>query len=328
MKHRGDSLPRETRERTAVPSADFRSYYGRPVLKPPAWEWGIPAYLFAGGLSAGAAVLGAGADLTGRPALRRVGRLGALGALAASTYLLVGDLGRPARFLYMLRAAKPSSPMSIGTWILASYGPGTALAGMAELLPGWLRERLPGRLLCAATRPAGLASAAIAPALASYTAVLLSQTAVPAWNEAHRRLPFVFTGSAAASGAGLAMIFAPVHEAGPARKLGIVGAAAELTFSRLVEQGLGVVGEAYTTGRPHRLRGWSECLTLAGAIGSAVAAPHSRAASAVSGLALLAGSALQRFGVFEAGVESTKDPKYVVVPQRERLSRDTRRSTS
>jgi formate-dependent nitrite reductase membrane component NrfD len=309
-----------------VPPADFRSYYGRPVLKPPVWEWKIPAYLFTGGLSAGAAVLGAGADLTGRPALRRVGRLGALGALAASTYLLVADLGRPERFLHMLRVAKPSSPMSIGTWTLVSYGPGTALAGVAELLPSRLRERLPGRLLNAATRPAGLSSAALAPAVASYTAVLLSQTAVPAWNEAYRRLPFVFTGSAAASGGGLGMLFAPVHEAGPARKLGVVGAVAELAFSRLVDQGLGLVGEAYTTGRPHRLRKWSECLTLAGAIGSAVAAPRSRTAAAVSGLALLAGSALQRFGVFEAGVESTKDPKYVVVPQRERLSSQQRAS--
>ena len=46
---------------------------------------------------------------------------------------------------------------------------------------------------------------------------------------------------------------------------------------------------------------------------------RSRAVVAGSGLALLAGSALQRFGVFEAGVASTQDPKYVVVPQRERL---------
>jgi hypothetical protein len=34
----------------------------------------------------------------------------------------------------------------------------------------------------------------------------------------------------------------------------------------------------------------------------------------------MAGSACLRFGVFEAGQESAKDPKYVVVPQRERLA--------
>jgi formate-dependent nitrite reductase membrane component NrfD len=295
---------------SVVPAASFRSYYGRPVLKPPVWEWKVPAYLFTGGLSAGAAVLGAGADLTGRPSLRRAGRLGALGALGASMYLLVADLGRPERFLNMLRVAKPTSPMSVGTWVLVAYGPGAGLAAAAEVLPP--------RLVRWAGRPAGLWAAALAPAVGSYTAVLLSHTAVPAWREARRELPFVFTGSAAASGAGLGMVFARVAEAGPARRLGVAGAAAEVVASRLVERRIGMVAEVYTTGKAHRLRTWAERLTVAGALGAATVARRSRVAAVVSGLALLAGSALQRFGVFEAGVESTKDPKYVVVPQRER----------
>jgi formate-dependent nitrite reductase membrane component NrfD len=310
------------REQAVVPKAEFRSYYGRPVLKPPVWEWKIAAYLFTGGLSAGAALLGAGADLTGRPGLRRAGRTGALGALAVSMYLLVADLGRPARFLHMLRVAKPTSPMSVGTWILVAYGPGAGLAGVAELLPARLRATLPGRLLCGAARPAGLYAAAIAPAVASYTAVLLSHTAVPAWNAAHRQLPFVFTGSAAASGGGLGMLLAPVAEAGPARTLGVLGAAAEVVASKQVDRRLGVVAEAYTTGRAHRLRDWSERLTVAGAVGAATVARRSRPGAVAAGLALLAGSALQRFGVFEAGVASTKDPRYVVVPQRQRLTGD------
>jgi hypothetical protein len=85
-----------------------------------------------------------------------------------------------------------------------------------------------------------------------------------------------------------------------------------------MEQRLGLVAEAYETGKAHRLRAWSEALTVGGALG-AVAAGRSRPAMAVCGVALLAGSALQRFGVFEAGVASTRDPKYVVVPQRKRL---------
>ncbi|OXM74935.1 polysulfide reductase NrfD [Amycolatopsis thermalba] len=308
------------REQVAVPRAEFRSYYGRPVLKPPVWEWKIPAYLFTGGLSAGSAMLGAGADLTGRPVLRRASRAGALGALAASMYLLVADLGRPERFLHMLRVAKPSSPMSVGTWILVAYGPGAGVAGVAELVPRRWQRTLPGRLVRWAARPAGLSAAAIAPGVASYTAVLLSQTAVPAWREAHRQLPFVFTGSAAASGAGLGMVCAPVSEAGPARRLAVLGAAAELVASKVIDQRLGLVSQAYTTGKAHRLRKWSEYLTLGGAVG-ALAGRRSRAVQVVSGLALLAGSAVQRFGVFEAGVASTKDPRYVVVPQRERISR-------
>jgi Polysulphide reductase, NrfD len=307
------------REQLTVPAATFTSYYGRPVLKPPVWEWKIPAYFFTGGLSAGSALLAAGADLTGRPALRRVGRLGGFAALLASTGLLVSDLGRPERFHHMLRVAKPTSPMSAGTWILTAYGPGSGVAAAAELLPGGLRQSLPGRLLRAAARPAGLSAAALAPGLASYTAALLAQTAVPAWHEARRELPFVYTGSAAASGGGLGMLLAPVTEAGPARRLAIAGALGEVTASRLLEARLGLVAEAYTTGRARRLRRGAELLNLGGMVTAATAARRSRLAAAAAGLALLSGSVLQRFGTFEAGVASTTDPKYVVVPQRERL---------
>jgi formate-dependent nitrite reductase membrane component NrfD len=306
------------REQLAVPEAEFRSYYGRQILKTPVWNWMIAAYLFAGGLSAGSAMLAAGADLTGRPGLRKVSRVGSTVSILASLYFLVGDLGRPERFHHMLRVAKPSSPMSMGTWALSVYGPGAGLAGIAEVMPKRLRRTRLGRLVAWAARPAGLEAAAVAPAVASYTAVLLSQTAVPAWREAHPYLPFVFTGSAAASGGGLGMVLAPIAESGPARRMAVTGAALEVAASRVMERRLGLVGEAYTTGRPHALRQLSEVLTVGGAIG-AVVSGRRRWAVAASGAALLAGSALQRFGVFEAGVASTKDPKYVVVPQRERL---------
>ncbi|MEV6532302.1 MULTISPECIES: NrfD/PsrC family molybdoenzyme membrane anchor subunit [Streptomyces] len=312
-----------SREQSMVPRAEFRSYYGRPVLKPPVWEWKIPAYLFTGGLSAGAALLAAGADLTARPRLRRAGRVGGFAALLVSMYLLVADLGRPARFHHMMRVAKPSSPMSVGTWILIAYGPGSALAATAEMLPATWRATTPGRLLRLAARPAGLSAALFAPGVASYTAVLLSQTAVPAWHDARSELPFVFTGSAAASAGGLGMVLVPVTEAGPARRFAAVGAAAEIVAARLIDRRPGFVTRAYTTGHPHHLRRASEFLTLAGAVTALTLARRSRAAAAVGGLALMAGSVLQRFGTFEAGVTSTKDPAYVVKPQRERL--DARR---
>ncbi|MFF4895205.1 NrfD/PsrC family molybdoenzyme membrane anchor subunit [Streptomyces sp. NPDC001068] len=307
-------------EESMVPRAEFRSYYGRPVLKPPVWEWKVPAYLLAGGLSAGAALLAVGADLTGRPEMRRSCRVGSFGALLASSYFLIGDLGRPLRFHHMMRVAKPSSPMSVGTWILMSYGPGCSLAGIAELVPRtWLdRTGLAGAVKWAA-RLGGLSAAAVAPALASYTAVLLSQTAVPAWHEAHRELPFVFTGSAAASGAGLAMICAPPAEAGPARRLALLGAATEIVASRLIDRRPQFETSAFTHGAAHRMRRASECLTLGGACAALTLGRRSRAAAVLGGLALLAGSGFQRFGTFEAGVASTKDPAYVVKPQRERL---------
>jgi formate-dependent nitrite reductase membrane component NrfD len=303
-------------ERPPPPRQDDASYYGRPILKPPAWDWRIPAYLFAGGLSGGSTLLSVGADLTGRPRLRRRARLAAVAGLGASTYFLVSDLGRPERFHHMLRVAKPTSPMSVGTWIIAAYSPGIGLAAVGELLPArWALTRLVRRV----ARPASLSSAALAPALAAYTAVLLSQTAVPAWNAAYPYLPFVFTGSAAASSGGLAMVLAPPAEAGPARAFAAVGAAAELVASRVLEQRVGMVAETYTTGRAHTLRRWSEYLTAGGLVGALVGR-RSRALSVAAGLALMAGSALQRFGTFAAGVASTRDPRYVVTPQRERLA--------
>jgi hypothetical protein len=67
----------------------------------------------------------------------------------------------------------------------------------------------------------------------------------------------------------------------------------------------------------HRRRA-SELLTGAGLTGTVLLAGRSRLAAA-SGIALPTGRALQRFGAFSAGVESTKDPRYTVVQQRERL---------
>jgi len=79
------------------PRPDDSSYYGRPILKPPAWDWRIPAYLLAGGASAGSTLLSVGADLSGRPRLRRRTRIAAGAALGASMYFLVSDLGKPLR---------------------------------------------------------------------------------------------------------------------------------------------------------------------------------------------------------------------------------------
>jgi hypothetical protein len=130
----------------------------------------------------------------------------------------------------------------------------------------------------------------------------------------------VYTGSAAASGGGLGMLLAPLAEAGPARRLAIAGALGEVAASRLLEARLGLVAEAYTTGRARRLRRAAEVLNVGGLIAAATLARRSRLAAAGAGLALLGGSVLQRFGTFEAGVASTVDPRYVIVPQRERLN--------
>lgn len=305
-----------------VPDATFTSYYGRQIVKPSPWEADIPAYLFAGGLAAGSSLLAAGADLTGRPGLRRVGRLGAVTGLTFSMAALVHDLGRPERFLNMLRTVKLTSPMSVGTWILSAYGPFAGLAATAELarmLP-LDHSRLPLRVLSAAARPAGLVAALTAPPVAAYTAVLLADTATPSWHEAYRELPFVFVGSAAAAAGGLGMLAAPLAEAGPARTLALGGAVAELLAEHRMEHSMGITAEPLHQGTAGKLMRAAKALTVAGAAGSLLAG-RSRVVAVLSGVALMAGSACTRFGVFEAGQASARDPKYTVVPQRERLNR-------
>jgi formate-dependent nitrite reductase membrane component NrfD len=305
-----------------VPPAEFRSYYGRPIIRPPSWHHDIAAYLFTGGLAAGSSLIAAGADLTGRPELRRAGRLTSLGALLASTFFLINDLGRPERFHHMLRVAKVTSPMSVGTWILSAYGGAAGVAAVAEAAP-LLPERgllgLVRKVLPFTGRAAGLAAAAAAPALATYTAVLLADTAVPSWHEAYPDLPFVFAGSALAAGAGAGLVAAPVEETGPTRRLAVAGAAMELTAIHRIEHGLGLVSEPYRKDKAGRLLKAARTLTVLGAAG-AVLGRRSRVVSAAAGAALLAGSLATRFGVFEAGMASARDPKYTVVPQRERLA--------
>ncbi len=299
-------------EQLMVPRAEFTSYYGKPVLNPPAWEpLNIAGYFFLGGLAGAGSVLAAGAELTGRPVTARALKVSSAVALAGSTAALVHDLGRPERFANMLRVLKPTSPMSVGSWLLAAYGPA---AGGAAVLD--LAGRLP-RLGRAAT----LGAAAIGPAVASYTAVLAADTAVPGWHDGYREMPFVFTGSAAAAAAGMALLAAPTAENAPARGAAVFGAALETAAVKLMERRLGMVAETYRTGRAGRLMKAAEALTVAGAAGAALLGRRSRTAAAVSGAALLAASACTRFGIFHAGVESAKDPKYTVVPQRERVER-------
>ena len=321
MTSQGGDGRRPRGEHPMVPDAQFRSYYGRPILKAPVWGPGVPTYLFSGGLAAGCALLAAGADLTGRPALRRAGRLACLGALGASAGLLVQDLGRPDRFYNMLRVAKPTSPMSMGSWILTTIAPAAGVAAIAEFadrLPSRGPLGLVRRVLPPAGRAAGLAAAGVAPALATYTAVLLADTAAPSWHEAYPELPFVFAGSALASASGVGLLAAPPAETAPARRLALAGAAIELAASQTIERRLGLLSEPYRQGRAGRLLNAGRALTLAGVLGGLLGG-RSRLVAALSGAALLAASAATRFGIYHGGVASMTDPRYTVVPQRQRL---------
>lgn len=289
------------------------SYYGRPVLKPPRWHVpNMPAYLFLGGLSGGASLMAAGAEATGRSRLALTGEVTALLAGTAGAGLLVSELGRPERFLNMLRVFKPTSPMSVGAWVLAAQG-GLTAAAAGSYVTG---------LLPRAGRLAGYATAVTGPAMATYTAVLLADTAVPAWQRAWRELPLLFAGSGMAAAGAIGMMAAPGHEGAPARRIAVAGAALETGAAVRLERGLGFEGEPYGRGRAGRLLRTARVLSTLGAAGTLLAGGSGRARRALgvaSGLALLGGSLCTRFGVLYAGDASARDPAYTVQPQRERL---------
>ncbi|MFE2566077.1 NrfD/PsrC family molybdoenzyme membrane anchor subunit [Streptomyces mirabilis] len=293
-------------EQLMVPRAEFESYYGRPIIHAPSWAArDIAGYFFLGGLAGAGSVLAAGAQLTGRPRTATAMKVSSLAAVSLSAAALIHDLGRPGRFANMLRVFKPTSPMSMGSWLLSAYGPAAGAAALSAVT-----GRLPR---AGATATAG--AALLGPALASYTAVLAADTAVPAWHGAHRELPYLFTASATAAASGMALIVAPPRESGPARCAAVLAAAAESVVTEAAERRLGMVAETWREGRAGTLMRTARVLTLAGAATAALAGGRSRPAAMVGGLALLAGSVCTRFGVFAAGVASAEDPKYTVLPQ-------------
>jgi polysulfide reductase-like protein len=287
--------------------AHTEGYYGRPIVRPPVWKQEIAWYLFTGGLAGGSSVLGLAARVTGNRALARSTTLTAAAAVTASPLLLIKDLGRPERFMNMLRVMKPTSPMNVGTWILTAAGAsaGTAAAcEAADVLP---------RVRALAQGVAGL----LGPALATYTAVLVSDTAVPVWHEARRELPFVFASGAAASAGAAAVILTPAAAAGPARRMMLAGAAGELVATTAMERRLGELGEPYRQGKAGMFARAAKAATAAGAALGAAAGRRPFLGRAAAGL-VLGGAVAERFAVFRAGFQSAEDPRYVVMSQRDR----------
>jgi hypothetical protein len=292
-----------------APEEEVRSYYGRPVLKEPTWTWEIPWYFFFGGLAGASSVLSLSARVAGNDALARRALLVAMGGATVSPVLLLMDLGRPERFYNMLRVVKPTSPMSLGTWVLSAFGTSTGAAVASDVL-GVLPRM--GRVLEAV-------SAFLGPALSTYTAVLITDTSVPVWHEARRELPVIFAASSAASAGAAAAMLTSARDAAPARRLAVGGALAELGTMQMMKRSLGpFLAEPYEKDEAGRFDKLSKVCTGVGA--ALMALFGRRRAPAVAGGALiLAGSALARWSIFRAGFQSARDPKYTVMPQRERL---------
>jgi formate-dependent nitrite reductase membrane component NrfD len=287
---------------------EMQSYYGRPIVKEPVWQPEIPTYFFTGGIAGGCSLLHGFARVAGYERLAKTALYVGAAADVVSPALLISDLGRPERFLNMLRVFKVTSPMSVGSWILFVSGGASSTAAVLEAT---------GRL-----RPvkwaAELVSFLTGAPLATYTGTLIADTAIPVWSEARKELPWLFGASAAASAGAVTSLFLPTYESGPARRLAVAGVAAELGVMEAMQHRLGFVGEVYKKEAAGKLARTSKVLTAAGAAVLATRGRRSRGAAVAGSTLVLAGELALRWSVFRAGFQSARDPRYTVIPQKQR----------
>ena len=280
---------------TSIPNAGG-NYYGLPLLKAPVWTWEVPAYFFVGGAAGAAAVIGAVAGVTGGRDLVRDARWIAAAGGAVSAPLLIADLGRPERFLNMLRVFKVQSPMSVGAWTLVAFSNAAGAAAFADLAQRATHGRVPVRILGDA---AGMLSAATGLVLSTYTGVLIGATAIPVWSRNVAILPIHF----GASGVGTAVSILELmgHRDPALNRLGI-GAAA-------IETAIGLVLEGRSDPALAPLKnGWSGRVTRAGGVLSGplplalrLLAGRSSSARRVAAVSTIVGSLLTRVGWLGAG---------------------------
>ncbi len=284
-------------------------YHGRAVVKPPVWTWEVPLYLFVGGASGMSALIAATSLIGDAPLeLARTALWIALLGAIVSPVLLVLDLGRPARFLNMLRVFKLGSAMSVGVWTLALFG--AACFTSVFLFEGfWFLHReigLPRELLSALLFTSMLAAGVSGAVLATYTGVLLGATAIPAWSSHRALLPVHFGAAALGSAGALLELFWSGWIA-----LGAIGFACSLVETVVLgfieAQKVGVHNRALRLGRPGQM------LRLAGVMSGPFAlALRLVDAWPLAALAFLAGALLSRYGWLAVGRASAADPEAVL----------------
>ena len=289
------------------------SYYGLPVLKPPVWTWEIPLYFFLGGIAGMSGCIALVAQwFDGAQALIRASLWVALIGAAICPTLLIADLGRPSRFLNMLRVAKVQSPMSVGVWILVAFSGCVFVALLADelILRGQVNEIVIG------IRWAGeLTGAATGLILAAYTGVLIGATANPVWSHNRHSLPAHFLAAAFGGAAGVLELIGFLTPA--TQFLGLAASGIETLLGVHFELSRQAVNAPLHRGKS----AWA--FRIAGVMAGPGAlllrlilwdsVPARRAAAAC----FLTGSLLSRYAWIWAGVASAKDPEALFQIQRE-----------
>jgi formate-dependent nitrite reductase membrane component NrfD len=312
----------------SVSSTVSTTYYGRPMIKAPHWNWYISSYFFIGGIAAGAAFFGALARFFGGPRHRVTVRHARYLALALSLIcpvLLILDLGRPQRFFRMLRVVKVRSPLSLGTWILMAFGVTSGLLAARQMAEDGLilkRRSLLSRLaLLLPDRLLTLLHGALGLGLGGYTGVLLAATAVPLWAAAGILLGPLFLAASITSGAAALILLGLLsgRQSRAARAdLEIVASVGAIT-----QLGLAAAHEAFVPeriGQPLRHGLWGRVFRY-GVLGGGLIAPMGlrllawrsgarmeRVCSALSAIFTLLGTLAERFALVEAGKASAGDP--------------------
>ncbi len=293
------------------------TYYGRSQLKPaPFNNWVVGGYIFLAGLSGASALLAAAGDLgRGREAggLVRRGRYLSLLAPTIGSALLVWDLHTPQRFYNMLRVAKSTSPMSIGTWLLMSF---TGFAGLSAVAQ-FGADRFGWRWMRRAARVTQVPAAVVGAGMSTYTAALLSATSTPLWAAAPQALAVRFGSSSIASGAAaLSLGERPGRTRRALDTIALAALATELAAATASHRTYRQKGVAAALdggwGQAERLgaTGAGNLLPLGLHAASLVLGPaRAPALSRLASFAVLAGSALLRISIMAAGDESAKRPE-------------------
>jgi formate-dependent nitrite reductase membrane component NrfD len=300
------------------------TYFDHPILRKAHWRWQIVLYFFVGGASAASAALASIADLsgdTGDRQLVRNGRYTALAGSALSSLLLVSDLGRPERFLNMMRIAKLKSPMSVGVYTLITFSTTAALAALEQFHIdghitvdpfGWIPKRL--RLTV---------SSISAAYLACYTAVLVSATAIPVWYTGRRHIPPIFVLSAMSTGSAMQSILLAIGGPSPRtmkklETIELVASLAEASMLLNFERHAGEVGRPLFRGmRGKRLKTFTMVLGIAlpalinlpSVLSRKPAQKPHRLRTLLTSALVLAGGYVLRESVIAAGRDSADDPR-------------------
>ncbi len=306
----GGPIPRKLAK--ASPSGGGPGYYGKPVVKPPNWTWEGSLYFFFGGIAGMSAVIAFGAVLFHHVKLALAAMwIAAIAGAVVSPVLLIKDLGRPARFLNMLRVFKYRSAMSMGAWILTTFGM-CAVAGLIAL-ELHARQIFAGGLDPLLRIGAGVfifGAAIFGTLLATYTGVLIGATAIPAWFLHRTLLPIHFGTAGLGSAAALLELLG--HRIPALNFIGFYAATVE--FALLIWLSLAKHGAADRAIHEHG-SGW---LIRIGEVSNGPLALVLRFFGFIpfAAISFLAGALISRIGWIAVGKVSASDPESVFAAER------------